>query len=57
MGKTVFVPLHRRPYFVYPFKFGDMTPWYESVKLFRAENDFDWQPVFEKIAKEICALT
>ena len=56
MGIPCLCAMHRRPYFVYPFRCGDCTPWYSSVKLFRAEKDFDWKPVFERIANDIQRL-
>jgi Tfp pilus assembly protein PilF len=57
MGVPCWCILHSRPYFVFPPSFGDVTPWYSSVKLFRAAKEFEWQPVFEKVAKELCSLT
>lgn len=53
MGLTCWCALHRRPYFVYPPSCGDKTPWYDSVRLFRAPENNDWKPVFKKIADEL----
>jgi len=33
----------------------NMMPWYESVRLFRQENDGEWEPVIEKIAEQLGA--
>lgn len=54
MGIPCWCALHSRPYFVYPPKFGERTPWYENVKLFRATKPHDWQNVFQRIATELC---
>lgn len=47
------VAMHCRPYFVYPPDYGERTPWYDSVRLFRQAKEFEWPPVFEKIADEL----
>ena len=54
LGLPCWCALHRRPYFVYPPKCGDKTPWYDSVRLFRADETNAWKPVFKRIAQELC---
>lgn len=56
MGVPCWCVLHSRPYFVYPPSHGERTPWYASVKLFRAAKEFEWQPVFQQIANELNRL-
>ncbi len=53
MGIPCWCALHCRPYFVYPLTREDSTPWYQSVKLFRQQREFEWAPVFERIANEL----
>jgi hypothetical protein len=53
LGLPTWCALHFRPYFVYPPKCGDKTPWYDSVRLFRTESNNDWKPVFKLIADEL----
>jgi len=55
MGVPCWCALHCRPYFVYPLVTED-CPWYPSVKLFKQEKEYEWQPVFERIAGELCNL-
>lgn len=57
MGIQCLCALHSRPYFVYPPKFGDITPWYDSVKLFRARKEHDWDFVFNNITNELIKRT
>jgi Tfp pilus assembly protein PilF len=52
MGVPCWVPLHCRPYFVYPMCRQD-CPWYPSVKLFKQSREFEWQPVFKQIATNL----
>lgn len=56
MGIPCFCALHSRPYFVYPPKFGEVTPWYKSVKLFRCRKEHDWDFVFNNISHELKKL-
>ncbi len=57
LGVPCWVAMHCRPYFVYPPKCGEVTPWYSSVRLFRQKKELEWSPVFEAIAKELkCKL-
>lgn len=53
LGVECWCALHKRPYFVYPPRFNDRTPWYSSVKLYRQRTEFEWQPVFEQIARDL----
>ena len=55
MGVPCWCALHCRPYFVFPLVC-ENTPWYPSVRLFKQRKEFEWQPVFETIAKELCNL-
>lgn len=32
---------------------GEITPWYDSVKLIRQESFGNWEPVFEQVIKEV----
>lgn len=54
LGLPCWCALHTRPYFVYPPRSLDKTPWYDSVRLFRAEKEHDWPRVFKLIAQELC---
>jgi ADP-heptose:LPS heptosyltransferase len=56
MGIPCFCAMHSRPYFVYPPKFGEVTPWYKSVKLFRSRKENDWHFVFDNITNELKRL-
>jgi Tfp pilus assembly protein PilF len=56
MGLPVWCALYCRPYFVFPRDLPD-TPWYPSVRLFKQQREFEWQPVFENIAQELRKLT
>lgn len=53
LGVPCWCALHCRPYFVFPLVRED-CPWYPSVRLFKQKREFEWQPVFESIAKELC---
>jgi len=55
MGVPCWCALHCRPYFVYPITRED-CPWYPSVKLFKQKREFEWAPVFERIAYELVKL-
>jgi hypothetical protein len=56
MGIPCWCALHCRPYFVFPLVRED-CPWYPSVQLFKQSKEFEWQPVFERIAKELHEYT
>jgi len=56
MGLPCWCALHCRPYFVYPPHLGEKTPWYNSVRLFRSEQQHDWHKVFSRIATELTNL-
>jgi hypothetical protein len=53
LGVPCWCMLHCRPYFVFPPKCGDSTPWYGSVKLYRQEKEFEWGAVIERIANDL----
>jgi len=53
MDAPVWCALHARPYFVFPPRCGDATPWYRSVKLYRQEKILTWQPVMRRIAEDL----
>lgn len=53
LGVPCWVAMHCRPYFVYPPCYGEKTPWYESVKLFRQVKELEWKLTFERIANEL----
>jgi Tfp pilus assembly protein PilF len=53
MGIPCLCALHCRPYFVFPQRFEHTTPWYASVRLYRQKNELDWEPVFDRIAKDL----
>jgi hypothetical protein len=53
LGVRCWCALHCRPYFVYPPKTGEKTPWYESVKLYRQEKEFQWTAVMERMANDL----
>ena len=55
IGVPCWCALHCRPYFVFPLV-TDQCPWYPSVRLFKQKKEFDWTPVFENIASELCKL-
>lgn len=55
LGVKCWCALHCRPYFVFPLVRED-CPWYPSVRLFKQKREFEWQPVFEKIANELCLI-
>jgi tetratricopeptide (TPR) repeat protein len=57
MGVPCWVVMHCRPYFVYPYKFGNSCPWYPSVKLFRQQKEFEWQPVMRRIAEALAGVS
>jgi len=50
------VPMHCRPYWVYPPMAGDKTPWYKSLKLYWQEKELEWAGVFGRIATDLCTL-
>lgn len=52
MGIPCWCPLHARPYFVYPMC-QEHSPWYPSVRLFKQEREFEWEPVFNQIAQAL----
>lgn len=52
LGVPVWCALHCRPYFVFPLV-SENCPWYSSVRLFKQQREFQWKPVFEKIAYEL----
>jgi hypothetical protein len=54
LGVPVWCALHCRPYFAFPLVRQD-CPWYPSAKMFKQKREFEWQPVFESIAKELCS--
>jgi len=56
MGVPCWCALHCRPYWAYPLCSGEITPWYPSVKLFRQKKEFEWTPVFERIADELAKI-
>lgn len=53
MGIPCMCALHCRPYFVFPQRFENTTPWYSSVRLYRQKRELEWSPVFERIAKDL----
>jgi Tfp pilus assembly protein PilF len=53
MGMPCWCALHCRPYWAYPLCQPDTTPWHPSVRLFRQQKEFEWAPVFERIADEL----
>ena len=53
MGVECWCAMHCRPYFVYPPKFGERTPWYKSVRLYRQDRELNWKPVMERIANDL----
>lgn len=53
LGKRCWCALHDRPYFVYPPKCGDTTPWYASVLLYRAADQMGLSPALQRIASEL----
>lgn len=53
MGVPCWCALHCRPYFVFPPKLGDATPWYSSVRLYRQDREFEWNNVMERIANDL----
>lgn len=57
MGVPCWCALHCRPYFVYPTKFPDSTPWYQSVRLYRQQKELQWEPVFQQIATDLATLS
>lgn len=52
MGFECWCAMHCRPYFVYP-PIREDCPWYPSVRLFKQRKEFEWEPVFERIAGEL----
>jgi hypothetical protein len=56
MGIPCLCALHCRPYFVFPQRFGNRTPWYDSVRLYRQERELEWSPVFDRIAADLKAI-
>jgi hypothetical protein len=56
MGVPCWCALHCRPYFVFPPRLGTQTPWYQSVKLYRQQKEFEWNEVFTNIANDLCKL-
>jgi ADP-heptose:LPS heptosyltransferase len=52
MGVPCWVPLHCRPYFIYPITRED-CPWYPSVKLYKQKKEHEWKPVFDRIANDL----
>ncbi len=52
LGVPCWCALHCRPYFVFPLTRED-CPWYPSVRLFKQRREYEWVPVFERIANEL----
>lgn len=52
LGVPCWCALHCRPYFVFPLVRDD-CPWYPSIRLFKQAKEFEWKPVFERIANEL----
>ncbi len=52
LGVPCWCALHCRPYFVFPFVRDD-CPWYPFVRLFKQKREYEWKPVFERIADEL----
>jgi tetratricopeptide (TPR) repeat protein len=52
MGLPVWCALHCRPYFVFPLAC-EGSPWYPTMRLFKQQRAFEWQPVFSRIADEL----
>jgi len=55
IGFPCWVPLHCRPYFVYPLMRAD-CPWYSSLKLFKQKQEHQWREVFSEIAFELLRI-
>ena len=55
LGFPCWVPLHCRPYFVYPLMRQD-CPWYGSLKLFKQKREHQWGEVFSEIATELLGV-
>jgi tetratricopeptide (TPR) repeat protein len=55
MDSPCWVPLHCRPYFVYPLTRGQ-CPWYPSLRLFKQKKEHEWGDVFQQIASELKKL-
>jgi hypothetical protein len=52
LGRPVWVALRRVPDWRWMLDRAD-SPWYPSMRLFRQQDDGDWAPVFEAIAREL----
>lgn len=49
LGKETWMLLHHAPYYYYPKEFGEVTPWYPSMRLFRQEKSGDWDDLFARV--------
>ena len=59
LGRPVWNLVQYVPYWIYGFEnglFGDSTPWYPSMRLFRQGHDQDWEPVFARVGEALAAL-
>ena len=56
LGVPVWVPLRFAPDWRW-FLDREDTPWYSSMRLFRQSRADDWNEVFERMVKELHALT
>lgn len=52
LGRPVWVALRRVPDWRWMLDRAD-SPWYASMRLFRQQNDGDWAPVFDAMAREL----
>jgi hypothetical protein len=52
MGKPTWIIIPILPYYLWAIP-GQLTPWYNSVKLFRQTKKDEWSNVFEEITKEL----
>jgi len=52
MGKPTWIAIPILAYYTWALP-GSDSPWYDEVKLFRQDDVATWEPVFEKIQKEL----
>ncbi|WP_409499811.1 glycosyltransferase [Mannheimia glucosida] len=55
MGKATWILINYKPDFRW-LLFREDSIWYQSVRLFRQDLDYDWEPVIQKIHQELLTL-
>ena len=57
LGKPVWTLVQFAPDWRWFVQFGERTPWYPTMRLFRQSRRGDWSPVVAQVAAELTRLT